>query len=476
MERGMDEKTLERYPIKDLSNLYRLYLGDNFQFAQNIYSPKLVAYDSIYIIGRANSVSYDVLLVASLEELENVLPTRLSAGTSLTMNLPVLAATAVGSLPSATFNRPTLPGYLYLTLANSEYAGMRQGENFFPNEIVIIGITVRGLEETEIVTFPGNMMIKTAKRYTRITKVISRYIQPSTATIQIDDAVSISQNILDTEFIVNIDRQDHQIIWNLDNMVLSSQIASAVGLQAVELITDIAWQLGDDTGTALTGTGDLAFFPRTNYLVVLNDNVLHFYDKRQSYPSSVISNLKEQTNNCLVVLDSSTWNCLPDEIVAFRPVFHLLGRNVRQFRYRIAAPGSSFDFYKKSGDQLVISTNMESWIYNDPVDFKLPQEYLSITLDTPGYWTVALDVIYDNGEMSTDVRLIGCLVKSALVSLSLPEELDPMGKVLIDDSNCLWVADDTTVYQINLHYDYGVLDFGNKTLYLLERYDQIEVS
>jgi hypothetical protein len=473
---GLGSMTLEQFPLKALSRLYRVYLGDTFQFAQRVNDPRQVSYELPEVSGTIGNSTIPVTLLDSLEKLETSLPTRLSLGTAKTLHFPVLAPTAVSSLSQAQLGLPTLPGHLYIKLSGVEFAGLFKGQDFYPNEISLTGMTTRGLIETETILMPGNYMVRTAKRYSRPISVRARYIQPGTATLTITDTIGTTVDLLDPYFTINVDRQDRYVLWNLDDMILSRQYMDAMGLQAPFFEMDIAWQLCNPNGQALSGSGDLAFIPYSNTFYVLNNNTLLLYDKRQEYPAAAVSLLKAKTDNCLVVLDADNWNVLPGDTVKLRPVYAVLGRNVRQFRYRVAAPGGSFTPYVKSGNTLVPGSDKASWIYTTPSENILPRDFLGLTLNQSGYWAIALDVTYDNDEMSTDIRLVGSLTKSALTSLPLPGSLGDMSVIAVDDSNGLWVSDDTDAYQINLYRDYAIMDFDRRLLYSLERYDSIEVT
>jgi len=116
-----------------------------------------------------------------------------------------------------------------------------------------------------------------------------------------------------------------------------------------------------------------------------------------------------------------------------------------------------------------------TWIEANYQDNRLSPLYFQLALSSPGYWGVALETIREDGTKTKDVRLIGALQKSPLVTFDLSAALTALDKVFVDADEHLWIGHGTTAKRLRFHKDLALVDYQKKIVLLYERYDEVEV-
>ncbi len=478
LRRNRQSVFLSTFPLDTLDLLYRIYLGPDFQFARTANDPRQIQWRQPTIVATIGVQTYPVAIINpnTIGDFEQALPNRFQIDQTLTLNTEVLAVTLVGQLNQAVFNLPDVPGYLYLTLAGAGNAGIMQGDRFLPIQVFLSGITTKGTTEDEIFTFPGNLTLRTQKRYQQVLSIKAINVNQD-ATLALSGAEHQFDQHLDLDFSISVNRQDQFVIWNLDeNQTLNCQYFVAMEQQEVVLSPYLSWQLLDEEGAGLAATSALSLVPGKDYLAVVSDEQLLFYDKNLEYPDKpTLALLQQRTDNCQAVIDADSFFALPGDAFPLRAYQMAQVRNITSYTWQVAPPGGVLAPYLPvSGILTPVPFASDALIRNTVArDWQMPKDYIYLNLNQAGYWTVALTCTYQDGSQTTDVRLIGALAKNPIASFSLG--LGNLENVFVDDAEHLWVVSSGLASQINFYRDVALVDYEKKLIYLRELYDSLEV-
>ena len=476
LRRSRRSCSINTFPLDTLDQLYRVYLGPDFTFARTASDPRIVQWRRPTITGTINLQPFPVGVITTLEEMEDAIPSRLTAGATVTLGPEILGATPISQLASADFDLPSIPGRLYLTLAGTTNIGLMQGGKLLPIQVFLSGITTKGTTEDEIITFPGNLTLSTRKHYQQVLGIKVINANPD-ATLALSGAEHVFDHHLDPDFAISVNRQDQYVIWDINGTVLNCQYFIMLEQEEAVLQPNLSWQLQNENGQNLTGATVMSLMPGKNYFAAVNGKKLFFYDKRLEYPpKTALAHLQNRTDNCQAVIDADTFFALPGDTFSLRAYQPSQIRNVTSYFWQVAPPGQNLQPYKIVNGSLVLADDMTQAMMRNSatMDWKLPKDYLSLDLNQVGYWAITLTTTYQDGSQSTDARLIGALAKTPMATFA--HGLGDFNNVFTDDDGRLCLMNQNGAIPLKFFYDLALVDYEKKLIYLRDRYDAIEVT
>jgi hypothetical protein len=213
-------------------------------------------------------------------------------------------------------------------------------------------------------------------------------------------------------------------------------------------------------------------------LYAIDDYYFYAYDRRLPYPD--VSNIKDETADCRIelTLPGHDWVYMRGETatVTTRTVDVLAIPTV--FRWSVTVPDGTK--YRVASDGTYYDEDTDSWITNDLSDQnKWEEQIMEFSIDQTGEYVVEFDATYrdpDGEVVDRNAKLL--LYVPAIqpeVQIALPESLRGCQQLAIDSDNRLWFYNGTSIYLAERFYDYFMVDYAYKMIYLREQYNEVRM-
>lgn len=481
---GGDGTTVTNAHLNCLDTVYPLFLGDGFQFEQDVSDPRLMSYRLPFLQGKIGTDFYTINGVTpnDLQGLDEALPNRWQVQEAKTVGNRPLSPTAISQLATATIGSLSVPGYVYLTLSGLAQKGVYFKGKEYLASVTITGQTTKGTIEEETIFFPTDLPVRSNKRYKSIASIKPLNIVPDTCTVSIDTVDYKQPYCIDNNYALVLGRREQYPVWSLQNpdtdYTLNCEFLTIGTERSLALSQYMAWLLVDEAGQTLIRPS-MALVPHRKYIAVATqDCKLLFYNKQIEYPSQERLNLiKQRTPDTLVSVESDYYFYLPDEIAQIMALQPSAAQQIQRYRWLVAPPGQPFSVYKiDSFSFMVPDDTNDGWIEADYSDNKLTPIYSGLNLTTPGYWGVALESIRLDGTRSKDVRLFGAMQKSPEVVFDMSAALTVLDGIFYDGDENLWIKHGPDVVMLKFFKDLALVDYEKKIILFKERYDEVEVT
>ena len=456
-----------------------------------------------------------------------IAPTRLSATLTATgIKNELLAETYLDAMGDSLFDNAQLlklRSKLWITIDGAtSFGGETSDGSILQPKIVINGQPVEYdyLDERyEHLPFPTNDQLDSKNVYDGVWSIETRGINnPEETTIKVSRGFNKSS--IEEPYALYVDsigekRMTHKIgsglvagtkFATLQFLVNEYPVAfQTQGFDAEEVVFEEL--LEDEDGFILEDSFlDIERIPFSKYLILIDQADLSIVSPRRSHPFFFLSDsdgiLKQEfmdllyrnrTPNAELLLEADrTWMNVSQEGATGMDIFtdHKGGTEVilgtRLSRYGINSSREIFvKYYDWDGVELDITTAPDQGFIMNPLTDGTPEGWRDKTLtvnpftleDEPCYIYI-LETKLAGGKIQKDSLLIHIPRAPILDKIPLPPEVagKVVGMTYDGEGNLLVLLTDQTVYTLNLHYDFAVVDYRQNTLYFREKYDTVSVT
>lgn len=497
----------------DLDGLvYTAQIPDNFLFTYRdttigtqYLAPIITASDGV--------LNYVLTILEDLEDLDRAIPTRLTLDTSLSYEIAnVVDEVLVDSLSLATINAIEYPNWLFLTIANGvDFGSTVDASFFYPSFAEVFGQQLKGPNKREFRTFFSNDIMRTVSIFLDI-EAISLSNTDSTATIKIDPWGFNLNYLLERGSTYTNVQGTYALYYKLGDDFSTSGLSNRSVLEycrrestAVNLLRqgydsvdlEVPLYLLDSNSLPLD-LNDIAKHDFADRLYAVSDTKFYIYDTY--VPAITDSYILEDLSHRIVE---------PHMVLEPTPIptkrFYKVGETVTLRSHavnrisRLSKPGRVRVSYRNSStsrvyiDKVGNSVTAEaSWRYDSLRNrgtLAWVEKKWKFTIPDIKNYVFTLEVEYlqpnyssitDNDNISRvekDVLPILVGGKLPLVSLDIPVAQRPATGVTVDFEGSIWIKSEATspaeAYQIDLHYDYCLVDYDGNLIYMREPFTEI---
>jgi hypothetical protein len=247
-----------------------------------------------------------------------------------------------------------------------------------------------------------------------------------------------------------------------------------LGLDAKRI--DYKMELLDENGNNVNINGFL-LKPFSDWIYAISDTHFYIYDRRLPYPN--VSLLREETPDVRISLQSDNWIYTRGETSTVHTWTIDALSIPTAFRWTITEPSGTE--YRVGIDGSYWPTTEEGWIANpNPYNGTWTEQSMDFLLDQAGEYIIRFDVKYLNEEEilieETTKMLLFVPAIRPEVQLALPNDLLNCQNLFLDSDANLWLYNGTSIIKAMLYYDYFLVDYQRKTIWLKENYPSIRVE
>jgi hypothetical protein len=497
--------------------IYTLKLPNDFEFkiyGDNINNTKYVAPVAKTVIG-----GLDIWLEATttIEDFwYNALPTR-ALHRDAERRVPVRSVVdevTLENLPDATIEGITHPTRLVITISGcSTFVDLsRRVESSF---LMLTGVTERGLEEKELIIIPYNGVFLTKKIWKTLTKVESYGLQPrDTGVISIDCFAFNRGREVDKHQIYVTPSAEKLLYHRLGSYDFTEGTYSTH--QQATVVADNLGDLysGNDTlevvrEVELLYNGenlvlhDMAVQPFTGRIFALSDDAIYIFDQYTDMPDH--RGLGAKTSGASMVIDVEKNDYVRGEVATLAAMWRKPSKRIYRNRWSVQKPDGTIAYIDIEGIESADGSG--TWISNKtytelvfgPFDSdagEIDKQGFSYTLTQRGTYLFILETEYTDKVVEKDIVPLYVHYKEADQKLRLPSQLRYGDGIAFDADQKLWILRRVgegaeydlpyaygqqynmtgCAYEVHLATDNMLVDFENKTIYLHEEYDSVEVT
>lgn len=468
--------------LKEMDWLYKISLGQNFDFNENTEDPFYVTYDTPTVSGQING-QWHVISLADENNIENFwyehIPDRIDVGAT-SSGLYVLMSDDADNTPFSGIISPHEDGYLYIQVSGgTNYITVTDGA-IERAKVVINGTTRQGIEESETLVFPWDQKQRTTKEWNEIDTI---------------DCINFPENVTISVYSADVANGPYLDFWNLRYSLHRNKIDSFWDISdgSYGSTLDLVQYSTDEVASLIAGTYclyeerqfelldgsrdnitviDIAQEPFTDRIWAVTASGLYCYDSRLTITETT-DHLKEITTGTFIQID-------PDSDFSIR------GESAKiNFRIRAAAvPVTKYKCWVEYPDETVSGILHGSLVDYSTLGYTTLSEInefidqqLIFDSDQLGEHLFTLSAIMSDGTTQVDKRIITFDYKEPLAEFDLPTTISGVIGIDFDSEQNLWVYTSYNEYhRIDFHHDVMLIDWANKEIYVREPYTTVAVS
>ena len=415
------------------------------------------------------------------------LPTRIEYGERQTLWNEVIPTTQVSEFAAIVPESLPIDGPLYITLNNNtvweeEFKGV-----LYRSKIHLKGTGVLDEKIEEVVPLRMNATTKTRCYWKTLDEVIVSHLS-DTATISIASLPFAEEEVLNSRDIA-IDSngiEQYQFYelgvhhWGSTlvgkRFLVSTMDQVRMGLS--QKMVNLEMELLDDENSEIIANA-FVFQPWTNYVYVVDNFNLYVYDYSVPFPD--VEKMRNDTgdNRLSITFPDNRWMYIRGEAVEIHTRTLDLASVPVCTRWAISYPDGVR--YRMGIDGSLWSDAIDGWVFNDDwADGKWKEQKIIFDqLTQNGTYTLELEAKYQEEDGTYTYRTSKTIVfVPAIVpeiQLPLPPELCKPRKIGIDEEGQLWFYNGTSILLGKLFYDYFMVDYEKKTIWLREQYPLVRV-
>jgi len=482
------------------SDIWSLDISDSFEFQESSLATEDTTYSAPDVTGYIDSTAIS-LTAATDNDIEsftgNTIPTRIEdSGVSKSYS-PVLDFTTADSLSSASLSDIVVYGHLYITVKdNTTWRHEFQEYVYYP-KVRITGETRKRTEVTEEVPIQQNGTFKTVNQWRSVSKIEHYYLDDSASicveSFPFNAEYLVDENNLyvlsqDTELFQYFDISENEEAFYFDLDCYVDTIDDLNMAQALGNHKDNIFSLSLDNISPWSSLPYLVMSSFPNLAYIINNSGMSVYDIRLPLPDNSLVSEDDPESN--IDIYSDKWVVKYGENAKFTT--RLLDHTNPPFRYRmkLTVPDGfgGFVYYWIGLDgskHSLGSTN--GWIQNERWDIsEWEDKHFSFLVEDHGENVLTFECLFsDESTGQTYTRksqfMFYCPKIAAETSLNFPDTFswgyEPEGAAKDSDGN-IWLLSDsgTVIRKIILRYDYFVIDYERKRVWVREEYDKMKVS
>ena len=481
--------------LNQIQGIRRLSLPPSFNFRTRSDSDSLVYLPPSLVKAFAGEEEYSLTQAYEnkLEDFWYGIPSRVDAAGESHSYFPIVPQTTVASLSSVAPKNISVPGKLFITLANNGASVKNYHGIIARSSIELVGRDIYGSKVRERVFFTFNGTVITKRGWSEIETIETNYID-ETATVRVDwlpvgnDAIfdpsglSISTSREKFRFFSLNHRGNRSFVQHLK---FSASDFNSVQDGDDSKDPDYEVELLRENGNMLIGANWLSQWPNRRWLVVTEGSHAHFYPT--AIPSPDLSPLARRTTDPILQIETDKEWCYPTETVTLdynlkRPFWQVL-----RTRWSVEKPDGSIFGINPEGQEVTYSES--GWVDNeaaarfDQVGFQ--GETVDYNLSSRGRYIFFLEAIIKNpldgvdkpAFRQLDAKVVSSAALNAEASVQLPVSVGTSAYLTFDSYGRPWSVSDTgTAHRLQFHYDKYLVDFDNKVILTREDYDYLEVD
>ena len=470
--------------LNEIDTVYRVELGNDFEFDVNENNPANPVYTEPTVSGLVGSTWYPVT-VSSNNNIESFwytsVPNRIDSTTTVSGSATVLSATEISNSPIETFdNNPHLPGRLHITLSGgTEYFKLSDNSDVTRGLVVLDGITRQGTREQETVVFLLDDTRTTLKEWQELYSVRVFGITPSDAEISISSARYTNGPYLDHYNLYHsLSGPSIDTFWDLDTTVsgvnvlamkrhVSEEFTNLVVAQITEKYTVREVELLNESNVNITPV-DLAVQPFSDHVWVASADKLYVYNTDMYLPSIKDLNKKNYSSSAIIEIDN--YHKVLNDTAVLDFSFVQPAKSIAQHRVYFTKPDAT-KILIHDGSEIVFED--DKWQFGS-LSGRRFRETHDLLLDQRGDWVITLEVVFTDQSTTADQRIVTAHSKTPLVQFDLP--FTATG-ITFDSDQQLWVLDTSGDHRrIDRYTDEVLVDYVNKVAFFHEDYDEVKVT
>jgi hypothetical protein len=474
--------------INLLDRLYTVQLGIGMSFDYTEGTDGMPIYDVPTVYADIGGTEYQ-LTIAKHNDLESLhyqaLPSRIEDGEESYSYTEVIPQTAVGSLSTVTPASLVFSGHLYITIRNNstwEYRG--RTKIYFP-KVYIAGTTRKGTSVEECIPARYNGTFKTVNQWSAVESVFVSYMD-DTAEITVEVLPFDQESALDNRNLVVYKNDiESRRFFRLGTQAWGSTLISegfTVDMAIVQAgvdtkDTEYEIELLDESSQNISLVG-AAWKPNTNYMFAADNTNLYIYDTRLPYPN--LTGLQAESPDTKMDLWSDRWVYVRDSVAVVNTDTLDVSSIPWQFRWTLKEPDGTISYLGADGSKW--PTTVNAWIWNqmwEQGDWK--EQRMEVLLDQTGVYILTLECLYsdpeypNNDSTKTTRFLMYVPAIQPEATLPLPTALQDASGIMFDSDGKLWFLVDSDLCLSNIFYDYFLVDYERKTVFLRENYSSVRV-
>ena len=399
----------------------------------------------------------------------------------------VLPSTAVSDLGTATINSVPIKGHLHFTLKNNSNWEVKQGTRIYYPKVYIKGLTRKGVELTEVIGLRYNGTFKTINQWTTVEEVFVSYLSED-ALISLESFPFDAESILDTRNLavpnsggerMAFSRLNNEQLWgsSLISDTFTSADMNIIRLGVDEKDKQYEIELLDVDGFNVTAATGMVSKPETDYLLVVDGTRLFIYDNLFPYPDT--DQMHSQSSDPKIDLYSNRWTFAKDETATVKTQNLDIANVPFQTRWIIEDPNKVSWYLGLDGSFWPLTT--PAWIENVEWENNLFKEQeIDVDLTLAGTYKITFEAQYlsrDTGEaFSLTTKLLWFVPAiRAEAEYTLPATLINPDNIFIDSDGLVWLLKGNDIHQLDIFYDYFLVDYKQNLLFMREDYNSIRV-
>lgn len=470
---------------------WRVDLPARFEFSFTENTDQQISYTAPKVYGEIDG-TYTSITQAEDNNLQTFfyesLPTRIQYDERQTLWDYVVPETKISDFSSVVPGPLPIEGPLYVTLKNNtvweeEFRGI-----VYRSKIHLKGTDLLGEEIEEVFPLRMNCTYKTRNSWKTLDEVFVLYLSDS-ATISIASLPFDEEEILNSRNVA-IDNngieqyQFYMLEEKSFGSVLTGKRFLAGSLDQVRMglsskTTNLEIELLDEEGVNIHANA-IAFWPWTNYMYVVDDNYLYIYDYSVPFPD--VQNMRNDTgdNRMSIVFQDNKWIYTRDDSAYFYTRISDLASIPISNRWTITYPDGSQ--YRLGLDGSLWPSSVGGWITNaDYEDEGWKEQKIPFSSFTQtGSYVIEFEGKYmeEDGTVSykTTKELVSVPAIVPETQILLPVELRNPRNIGVDEEGSLWFYNGTSLLLSAIYYDYFMVDYNKKTVWLREQYPLVRIT
>jgi hypothetical protein len=476
-----------------LDYLYKVRLSPGMDFTSTITNDDITIYNPPRVFVFIDDTEYEITQ-AKKNNIETLyyeaIPSRIEMTTKELDYAPVLEETLVDNLYAATFEPIVVEGFLYITLKENTTWEKRMGDSIYFSKVFIKGITRKGTETIEVIPLRYNGTFRTINQWKEVTEVYTNYVDDN-AKISIDSFSWLSEGILDSRNLnvdingeekyrfLNIKERDFGYTFTSESYTTNNFDLIRAGINSKDIEHEIELLDSDENNITINA---FAMKPHTDLLFCATDDKILIYDTKLQYPNML--RVPEESSDPKIDIYADKWIYHRGEEVSIKTRILNFISIPYKFRFILDVEGEEKVILNLDGT--TIPFDESHWIDNEAWSIQRWQEKrIDFSIDKTGTHVVTMECFYSDEETSK-VETLSCNYIIYTPSIEPENEfaLDPLVGTVIDmsfdDDGNLWLLTEgiykDKIKKFNIYYDYFMVDYQSKTLWLKEQYEKIRVD
>jgi hypothetical protein len=471
-----------------LDHLYRVNLYPNINFQYTTNSDNTNEYISPTVYATINNIEYEISQ-AENNDIESLaytsIPSRIEDAETSYLYEDIIPNTIASDLINTTPGNMSLEGHLYITISNNTNWEYRIGNNIYYSKIYIRGITRKGTILTEVIPLRYNGTFKTINQWKSIDEVFVSYIDEE-AILSISIFPWYSDGLLDKRNLVI--SEDGYEKWRFLNMrthnwgqtFISEAYTTSdfdiirKGIDSKDIEHEI--ELLDSNNNNITFDA-FTMKPYTDLLFGISGSKFYVYNTKLPYPD--ITNSIDVNPDVKMDLLAEKWIFARDEYATIKTRILDFQEIPTRYQWHLLTPSNNE--YNLNEDGTLSPFDSTAWIINPTSDKgEWLDKQIEFILSEKGTYIVSIDCEYINEDLNeatviTTKYLFYVPSITPEIELDIPETIPFVEDMSFDSDGNLWLLSNSSIYKLNVFYDYFIADYEKNILWFKEQYQSVRI-